>query len=85
MDKNVFLEWLNEYSDVMSYDDYIYHVGKSTAPLSTKFRDVCPRCHKPVNAIWKYYWEKTSKCYAYGANIPSSELNDHNKGQEEKE
>ena len=36
MDKNVFLEWLNEYSDVMSYDDYIYHVGKSAAPLSRK-------------------------------------------------
>lgn len=84
MDRSVFLEWLNEYSDVMSYDDYVYRAGRNAARFSIKSNNVCPKCHTPISALWKCYWEKTNKCYACGANITSSELNDRNKDQEEK-
>lgn len=73
MDRSVFLEWLNEYSDVMSYDDYLYRVGSNAARPSTATNNLCPKCHTPINALWKYYWEKTNKCYACGANISPPE------------
>lgn len=83
MDRSVFLEWLNEYSDVMSYDDYIYRIGRTAMHASAKSNGVCPKCHTPINALWKCYWEKTNKCYACGANISLPETGEHNRSQEE--
>ena len=73
MDKTLFTEWFNEYSDFMSYEDYLFRRNASRQAHSIP-GGLCPRCRSPIDEVWRCYWSLTGMCKDCKSPISPDEL-----------